>query len=461
MSVHLHHQHLQQGYGKHNISSPSSATLQKTLSSQSLTTNKDDKINPHRNSPHRIPLFKSEESFTSTSSTSFKSYASKNGNSGDDSDDDEDFDDCKLIEIVVSDNSCNEKDKNNNSKNLALNDFNLGATLGVGSFGRVKFCTFVGKDANARKRMQSLDDQMLKDQDFIPPMAIKMMKKTEIVKLNQVDHIMAEKEILNDINSGSKRPIHPFIVRYFGAFQDCKYLYMVLEFVNGGEFFTHLRTLGCFDEYVSRFYSASVVSIFEYLHEDKIIYRDLKPENLLLNYKGFLKLTDFGFAKRVQYKTYTLCGTPEYIAPEVLLNQGHGKEVDWWTLGIFTYEMLVGKPPFMHDQPMEIYKMVLSGHVEYPKKLSSSSKSYIRHLLDLDLGRRYGCGDKGAYEVKQHRWMNGLDFAALFNLKLVPPLLPTTDGPNDTGNFEEYRDSIDGAQEYIRDINKGDPFVGF
>ena len=118
---------------------------------------------------------------------------------------------------------------------------------------------------------------------------------------------------------------------------------MILEYVNGGEFFTHLRARGSLDDQGARFYCASVASIFTYLHERDIVYRDLKPENMLLDHDGYLKLTDFGFAKRIVDKTYTLCGTPEYISPEVLLNQGHGKGSDWWALGVLTYEMLAGK----------------------------------------------------------------------------------------------------------------------
>ena len=185
-----------------------------------------------------------------------------------------------------------------------------------------------------------------------------MLKKAEVVRLQQVEHILNEKVILAQID-------HPFIVTLGCTFQDDKLLYMVLEYVVGGEFFTHLRTAGRFDNATSRFYSAQITMIFEYLHDQDFIYRDLKPENLLLDKDGYLKITDFGFAKRVAFKTYTLCGTPEYIAPEVLLNKGHGKGVDWWTLGILNYEMLAGQPPFVDDDPMGIYQQILAGAFFY------------------------------------------------------------------------------------------------
>ncbi|KAJ1401206.1 kinase-like domain-containing protein, partial [Ochromonadaceae sp. CCMP2298] len=189
---------------------------------------------------------------------------------------------------------------------INLTDFDVGVTLGTGSFGRVRFST--------HRSTASI-------------WAIKMLKKAEVIRLQQIEHMISEKNILSSLD-------HPFIVRLSGTFQDAKFLYMVLEYIVGGEFFTHLRKAGRFDHVASKFYASQIILIFEYMHSSDFIYRDLKPENLLLDKLGYLKITDFGFAKKVAFKTYTLCGTPEYIAPEVLLNKGHGKGVDWWTLGI-------------------------------------------------------------------------------------------------------------------------------
>ena len=190
--------------------------------------------------------------------------------------------------------------------------------------------------------------------------------------------MLSEKAILAALD-------HPFIVTLGGTFQDPKYLYMVLEYIVGGEFFTHLRKAGRFDNQTSKFYAAQIVMIFEYLHEQDFIYRDLKPENLLLDNVGYIKITDFGFAKRVAFKTYTLCGTPEYIAPEVLLNKGHGKGVDWWTLGILIYETLAGQPPFVDDDPMGIYQQILAGKLNFPRYFDRNAKNLIKKLLVADL----------------------------------------------------------------------------
>jgi len=130
--------------------------------------------------------------------------------------------------------------------------------------------------------------------------------------------------------------------------------------------------------------------MFEYLHSKNVVYRDLKPENILLRDDGYLKLTDFGFAKYVEGRTYTLCGTPEYLAPEILLNKGHGKPVDWWCLGILLYEMLAGIDPFNDEDPMAIYQKILKGKVKFPRNFDRGAKSLVKHLLVADLTKRFG-----------------------------------------------------------------------
>ena len=193
--------------------------------------------------------------------------------------------------------------------------------------------------------------------------AIKMLKKSEIIRLKQVDHIHNEYKILSSLN-------HPFIVEMKGVIPtDPKFLHFILEFIQGGELFTILRTQGNFPIEQAKFYAAHITTIFEYLHGKNIVYRDLKPENILINTNGYLKLTDFGFAKIVEGKTYTLCGTPEYLAPEIILNKGHSKPVDWWCLGILVYEMLVGIDPFNDDDPMMIYQKIIKGKIKFPTNI--------------------------------------------------------------------------------------------
>ena len=365
-----------------------------------------------------------------------------------------------------------------------LSDFKLGVTLGTGSFGRVRFAKFKNYNGKFRpkkcKQIAETSANFIEEEtrddddddernyeitydddadqhDEEPCFAIKMLKKTKVLELNQVEHTINEKDILYEISKDQ----HPFIVKFWASFQDDKFLYMVLSFINGGEVYTHLRALGNFDPHVTRFYSASVVSIFEYLHKKDIVYRDLKPENLLLDNKGFLKLTDFGFAKKVLLKTYTLCGTPEYLAPEVLLNQGHGKSVDYWTLGILTYEMLLGQPPFMAEQPLEIYKLIVKCRPKFPEYVNKGAKSYIKHLLQADLARRYGCLENGIDDIKNHRFLKDIDFDKLRNMEITPPLLPSTDDAADTGNYESYPDTPNAAVSYKPSNPHDDPFIGF
>lgn len=189
------------------------------------------------------------------------------------------------------------------------------------------------------------------------------------------------------------------------------------------------------------FYCGQIVSIFEYLHAKNIVYRDLKPENILIEKTGYLKLTDFGFAKVIEGRTYTLCGTPEYLAPEIILNKGHGKPVDWWTTGILLYEMIAGIDPFSDDDPMMVYQKILKGKIKFPSNFDSSAKSLVKHLLEADLTKRYGNLKGGVADIKGHRLFKSLDFM-LLNLKQInPPYIPKVKNTSDISNFASYPDS--------------------
>lgn len=187
---------------------------------------------------------------------------------------------------------------------------------------------------------------------------MKILRKAEVIKLKQIDHVRDERRILSDVAG------HPFITELITTFSDHDSLYMLLDYVPGGELFSYLRRHRRFPEEWAQFYAAEIVLVLEYLHDHQggVAYRDLKPENLLLDGQGHVKLVDFGFAKRLgsrdsrPVETYTLCGTPEYLAPEVIQNKGHTIAVDWWALGILIYEFLTGYPPFWHQNPIEIYK---------------------------------------------------------------------------------------------------------
>merc|ERR1712194_1001644 len=171
----------------------------------------------------------------------------------------------------------------------------------------------------------------------------------------------------------------------------------------GGELFTHLRKAGKFNNDHTRFYAAQIVMALQNLHNDSIVYRDLKPENLLLDLTGYMKITDFGFAKVVEDRTWTLCGTPEYLAPEIIQSKGHGRAVDWWALGILIFEMLAGYPPFFDENPFGIYQKILTGRIDFPRHFDVKAKDLIKRLLTHDRAKRFGCLKNGADDIKKHK----------------------------------------------------------
>ena len=215
-------------------------------------------------------------------------------------------------------------------------------------------------------------------------------------------------------------------MNYYGFMQDERYIYFVTELLTGGDLFTYHRKVGNFNAAATAFYGAQVTSIFEYMQSKNIVYRDLKPENIMIGGDGYLKMIDFGFAKIVTKRTYTICGTPEYIAPEILLNQGHGTPVDWWTLGILLYEMLAGYPPFQDDDPMNIYRKIINTKPRYPDGFNSNLKSLVKHLLRRDLSKRYGNLKNGAADIKEHRFFEEINYQDLLVRKLKPPYVPTS-----------------------------------
>mmetsp|Transcript_32991 Transcript_32991/g.65628 ORF Transcript_32991/g.65628 Transcript_32991/m.65628 type:complete len:325 (-) Transcript_32991:729-1703(-) len=306
-------------------------------------------------------------------------------------------------------------------KEPKLEDFELLDTLGTGSFGRVRLVKYK-PDGNYY--------------------ALKILKKSEVIYLKQVEHVKTEKHILERIS-------HPFIVNLFGAFKDPKNLYLMMEYIIGGEFFSHLRKAGRFTNDTSKFYAAEITLVFAYLHDLSILYRDLKPENLLLDRAGHCKVTDFGFAKKVEYRTWTLCGTPEYLAPEIILSKGHGKAVDWWALGILMYEMLAGYPPFYDEDPLGIYQKILEGKIKFPWHFDRHSKDLIKKLLTADLTKRLGNLKGGADDIKKHKWFSELNWDDMLKRETTPPIKPEVSDDKDTNNFEKYPDSADGSTQPI------------
>ncbi|KAF7549585.1 hypothetical protein G7046_g8299 [Stylonectria norvegica] len=294
----------------------------------------------------------------------------------------------------------------------SLGDFDILRTLGTGSFGRVHL-------------VQSKHNQRF--------YAVKVLKKAQVVKMKQVEHTNDERRMLSDVK-------HPFLITLWGTFQDCRNLYMVMDFVEGGELFSLLRKSGRFPNPVAKFYAAEVTLALEYLHSKNIIYRDLKPENLLLDRHGHLKITDFGFAKRVPDKTWTLCGTPDYLAPEVVSNKGYNKSVDWWSLGILIYEMLCGYTPFWDSgSPMKIYENILKGKVKYPAYVNPDAQNLLERLITADLTKRLGNLYGGPGDVKNHPWFTEVTWDRLSRKDIDAPYTPPVKaGAGDASQFDRY-----------------------
>uniref|UniRef100_A0A087XNI1 cGMP-dependent protein kinase n=2 Tax=Poecilia TaxID=8080 RepID=A0A087XNI1_POEFO len=303
---------------------------------------------------------------------------------------------------------------------LKLNDFNIIDTLGVGGFGRVELVQLKNEEAKT--------------------FAMKILKKRHIVDTRQQEHIRAEKHIMTEAHSD-------FIVRLYRTFKDSKYLYMLLEACLGGELWTILRDRGSFDDSTTRFYTGCVVEAFAYLHAKGIIYRDLKPENLILDSHGYAKLVDFGFAKKIGFckKTWTFCGTPEYVAPEIILNKGHDVSADYWSLGILMYELLTGSPPFSGPDPMKTYNIILRGidMIEFPKKITKNAANLIKKLCRDSPSERLGNLKNGVKDIQKHKWFEGFNWEGLKKGTLTPPITPKVSSPIDTNNFDSFPEDTD------------------
>ncbi|KAI6247082.1 cAMP-dependent protein kinase type 2 [Erysiphe necator] len=294
----------------------------------------------------------------------------------------------------------------------SLSDFEILRTLGTGSFGRVHLV-----QSNHNQRFY----------------AVKVLKKNQVVKMKQVEHTNDERSMLQEVK-------HPFLITLWGTFQDSKNLYMVMDFVEGGELFSLLRKSQRFPNPVAKFYAAEVTLALEYLHKRDIIYRDLKPENLLLDRHGHLKITDFGFAKRVVDITWTLCGTPDYLAPEVVSSKGYNKSVDWWSLGILIFEMLCGYTPFWDGgSPMKIYENILKGRVRYPPYIHPDAQDLLQRLITADLTKRLGNLHGGADCIKNHPWFSEVTWERLVKKDIDAPYIPPVKaGVGDASQFDKY-----------------------
>lgn len=257
------------------------------------------------------------------------------------------------------------------------------------------------------------------------------MSKRRIVESKQVSHAYNEKSIMFSLKS-------PFFVRLYSTFQNSQSLFMVMEFVNGGEIFTYMKKHGRFTVPVTKFYATEIVLALEHLHSLGVVYRDLKPENILIGEDGHIKLADFGFSKRVLKATWTLCGTPEYIAPEIILNEGHGLEVDFWSLGIIIYEMIVGVPPFYHENQVELCGQIIRGKIGFPPFVDAITRDLIKKLVEPDRRKRLGVVGNGMATLKRHPFFRGVSWGTASRRETTPPIIPKVESKKDSRNFDFY-----------------------
>ena len=345
------------------------------------------------------------------------------------------------INIIESNN----EEENEHPLNIKLtyNDFQPIKLLGRGSFGEVILVRL--KSTKKVYAMKILDKKILK------------MKK-------QQNHTKTERDLMVKINN-------PFIVNIKSAFQDDTNLYLVSEFMQGGDMFFHMHDgqIVIFSHDKTRFYILELVLALESLHKNNMVYRDLKPENILLDSKGHVKLTDFGLSKILEDeddKAFTLCGTPQYLAPEVLLKKGYDKMVDWWSLGCVMYEMLMGRLPFAIKRGM-INLKIYEKKVDYPRKISNEARDLIEKFLVVNPTERLGYGPNGTDDIKNHPFFNGVDWDLAIQKKYKPPFIPKLKNDVDLRYFDNcFTDEpIGGPKRRItirdRDREPSNEYKGF
>jgi hypothetical protein len=279
-----------------------------------------------------------------------------------------------------------------------LADFEMQRVIGTGTFGTVQLAVHRASGTQ---------------------FAIKVLDKNRVIATRQLQHLRYERQILSGIS-------HPFIISVHCSMQDATNVYLVMDYVPGGELFEYIRRAGRFAEHEARFFAAEIVEALTHLHAFSIMYRDLKPENVLLDTTGHIKLIDFGFAKVMPptARAYTMCGTPEYIAPEVILSRGHDAAVDWWSLGILIFEMLSGEPPFTHSERAKLFEAIVTGVVRFPVPISPDACSLILGLLKTQPSERLGNIQHGVDAIKNHAFFDGIDWNVVAQRGLVPPIRP-------------------------------------
>lgn len=295
-----------------------------------------------------------------------------------------------------------------NTRDYSLSSLNLGRVVGTGAYSDVRIA---------------------QDRRSGTVLAVKRMSKANIVARKAVRRVRDEREILSKLNS-------KWVTAYEGAFQDHTNLYLLTEFVPGGELYSVLARKGPLSKAEVRFYSAEIVTALCYLHSEGVLYRDLKPENVLITSSGHIKLADFSCAKWMKQgeKTYSLVGTPHCLAPEMIQRSGHSFAVDWWTLGVLIYEMMFGESPFAAATPYETYAKIIANQPELPKDMDAAARDLISGLLQKAPERRYG-----KEEVRTHSFFQDLHWSQLEDNQ--PPMVPFLKNALDTRHFQEFEET--------------------
>lgn len=308
-------------------------------------------------------------------------------------------------------------------------DVDVIKTIGAGTMGRVK---------------------LVKHREQNRVMAMKCFQKTHLVLNEQVANVIREKTAMANMD-------HPFVMKLFGTGMDEHMLYMFLELVQGGELWSLLyqsdvmprSKLGGLPNNNARWFAAGIVAGLEHVHETLWVYRDMKLENLLCDAEGYCKIVDFGFAKRLPRgkKTQTLCGTPEYFAPELVLSKGHDRAADYWAFGIVIYELMCGRTPFADDDQSKIFMKIVQcmKSLEFPKGFPRKARAVIKKLLQMKPGRRIGMLRGGCKDIRKERWFTGIDWETLAARKYAAPWSPALKGDLDTSLFEKYEEDVEVA----------------
>ena len=322
--------------------------------------------------------------------------------------------------------------KENIPRTKSMDDFQPLKLVGKGSFGKVILVKYFNNEKIY---------------------AMKILDKEEIIRRKQIKHTKTERLLLEKLN-------HPFIAQLQFAFQDAKKLYLVTEFMQGGELFFHIKRRTGFKEVSAKFYMSQIFLAIDYLHKNGYIYRDLKPENILIDKEGNIKLTDFGLSKVISNDgdintTNTLCGTLEYIAPEIFQRKPYDKSIDWFSFGVVLYEMLTGQLPF--NIKNEEFDESKYKNIKYPEKMSSEAKELIEKLIEIEPEKRLGY--KSSDEIRNSAFFKEVDFEKVYNKEYRPPFKPRLNGELDLKyfdiNFTEDNDAF--SDDYLNDtfgVNK-------